>query len=215
MALTTYSELKTTIADFLNRDDLTSIIPTFITLAESQINRDIRHWRMEKRATSAVDSEYVSLPTDWIETISVHLQGGGTTPVNFASRDSIADKRAAGYDTAGRPEFYTHSDGALELYPTPADTYTLELLYASKIDALSDSNTSNWLLLDSPDAYLYGALVHSAPYLQEDGRANTWAQLYGAAVQAVNLSSERSRNSGTGLRLKVKGMGGSIRGIVR
>ena len=44
MALTNYSELKSSIADFLNRDDLTSVIPTFISLAEAQFARDLRHY---------------------------------------------------------------------------------------------------------------------------------------------------------------------------
>ena len=35
MALTNFTELKSSIADFLNRDDLTSVIPTFIALAEA------------------------------------------------------------------------------------------------------------------------------------------------------------------------------------
>ena len=48
MALDTYANLKTAIADFLNRDDLTSSIDDFIDLAEAQMNREVRHWDMEK-----------------------------------------------------------------------------------------------------------------------------------------------------------------------
>ena len=57
MALTNYSELKSSIADFLNRDDLTSVIPTFISLAEAQFARDLRHYKMENRATGTIDSQ--------------------------------------------------------------------------------------------------------------------------------------------------------------
>ena len=39
MTITTYATLKTAIADFLNRDDLTSVIPTFIALAEADMQR--------------------------------------------------------------------------------------------------------------------------------------------------------------------------------
>lgn len=211
MALTNYTELKSSIADFLNRDDLTSVIPTFIALAEAQMNRDIRHWKMEKRATAQVDTEYSKLPNDWLETIQAHLTGGGTYSLDLMSRKAIADKRMANNDTTGRPQFYAHADSSIELYPTPDASYTLELLYYGKIDALGDSTANNWLLLDAPDIYLYGALIHSAPYLQEDGRAATWAQLYGAAVQKLNEASERSRLSGSGLTLKVRGLGGSHR----
>jgi len=37
MALTTYTELKSSLADWLNRSDLTSVIPDFISLAEAQM----------------------------------------------------------------------------------------------------------------------------------------------------------------------------------
>ena len=69
------------------------------------------------------------------------------------------------------------------------------------------SNSDNWLLDDSPDVYLYGSLMHSAPYLQEDARITVWAQLYSAAVARLNESSDRSRHSGSGLKLKVRGLG--------
>jgi hypothetical protein len=39
MAISTYTDLKTSIASWLNRDDLTSVIPDFISLAEAGINR--------------------------------------------------------------------------------------------------------------------------------------------------------------------------------
>ena len=66
MALTNFSELKSSIADFLNRDDLTSVIPTFISLAEAQFARDLRHYKMENRATGTIDSQYMTKPSDWL-----------------------------------------------------------------------------------------------------------------------------------------------------
>jgi len=71
---------------------------------------------------------------------------------------------------------------------------------------LSDSATSNWLLSTAPDVYLYGALIHSAPYLAEDNRTAIFAQMYGAAVNQLTLQSETSKNSGAGLKLKIRGL---------
>jgi len=209
MALTTYTELKASIADFLNRDDLTTVIADFITLAESQINRDVRHWKMEARSSgqqSAAD-EYMQIPADWVETIRLHLTGTGTTVVNLISRDAMADKRARAENTSGTPVYYTHADGQFQLYPTPSAETDFELLYIQKLDVLSGSNADNWLLLEAPDVYLYGALLHSAPYLAEDERVAIWAQMYSASVTRLNEASESARFSGSGLRLKVRGLG--------
>jgi hypothetical protein len=207
MALSNYTELKASIADFLNRDDLTAVIPDFITLAESQLNRDVRHWKMEARSSGQQTGgdEYMQFPADWLETIRLHLTGTGTTVVNLVSRDSMADKRAGQEDTAGTPIMYTHADGQFQLYPTPSVDTDFELLYFQKIPSLS-SNSDNWLLLEAPDVYLYGALLHSAPYLAEDQRVAVWAQMYAASVQRLNESSEDARFSGSGLKLKVRGL---------
>tara|TARA_Y100000310_G_scaffold338385_1_gene427885 strand:- start:1612 stop:2241 length:630 start_codon:yes stop_codon:yes gene_type:complete len=209
MALTTYTELKASIADFLNRDDLTTVIPDFITLAEAQINRDVRHWKMEARSSGVQDAsdEYMQIPSDWIETIRLHLTGSGTSVVNLISRDAMADKRQGDEDVSGTPMYYTHADGQFQLYPTPSADTDFELLYYQKLDVLSGSNADNWLLLDSPDVYLYGALLHSAPYLAEDERVAIWAQMYSAAVTRLNEASESARYSGSGLRLKIRGLG--------
>lgn len=209
MAISNYSNLQTTIADFLNRDDLTATIPTFIQLAEAQMNRDIRHWQMEQRSTGqqSQGDKHMQLPSDWIETIRLHLTGNGTDPVELASLASIADKRAATDDLAGRPRFYAHVRGEFELYPTPDEDTDFELLYYAKIPALSESTTTNWLLDYAPDIYLYASLSHSAPYLAEDARIAVWAQMYSAAVSQLNAQSERVKNSGSGIRLNIRGLG--------
>jgi len=208
MALTTYTELKASIADFLNRDDLTSVIPDFITLAESQINRDVRHWKMEARSSGQQDpsDEYMQIPADWVETIRLHITGSGTSAINLISRDAMADKRQGDEDTSGTPMYYTHADGQFQLYPTPDATTDFELLYYQKIPSLS-SNADNWLLTEAPDVYLYGALLHSAPYLAEDERVAIWAQMYSASVARLNEASELARYSGSGLKLKIRGLG--------
>jgi hypothetical protein len=207
MALTNYTGLKASIADFLNRDDLTSVIPDFVALAEAQINRDIRHWKMEARTSGQQDpaDEYMQIPADWVETIRLHLTGTGTSVVNLVSRDAMADKRAAQENAAGTPRMYTHANGQFQLYPTPDATTNFELLYYQKIPSLI-TNTDNWLLLEAPDVYLYGALLHSAPYLAEDARLAVWAQLYSAAIQRLNQTSEDAMFSGSGLTLKVRGL---------
>lgn len=206
MALTNYSELKASIAEFLNRDDLTSIIPTFISLAEAQINRSVRHWRMENRAVATADEQYLSRPGDWVETVRMTVSADTVRTVDLVSRVALSDMRAQQLGATGVPRYYTNSENAFELYPTPDGDYEIETLYLQKIPALSDSNTTNWLLTDHPDVYLYGALVHSAPYLQDDQRAATWAQMYGAAVQAANMSSEKAKHSGSGLTPKIRGL---------
>ena len=209
MAITNYTDLQTTIADFLNRDDLTTVIPTFIQLAEADMNRQVRHWKMESRSTGTQDAgdQYMQIPSDWLETIRLHLTGSGTSALTLTSRAAMADIRAKNEDISTvKPYYYTHADGQFELYPTPTEATDFELLYYQKIPDLA-TNSTNWLLTDAPDVYLYGALLHSAPYLAEDARVAVWAQMYSAAVSNVNRAAEQARYSGSGMTLKVRGLG--------
>ncbi len=209
MAINTFTTLKTAVADFLNRDDLTSATENFIALAESQINRDIRHWKMETRSSGqqSAGDEYSQVPSDWMETIRFHITDNGTSPLNLISRAAMSDKRASKENATGTPTHYTHADGQFQLYPTPSAETNTELLYYAKTKALSSSNADNWLLLEAPDVYLYGTLLHSAPYLGEDERIAVWAQMYSAAVQQLNSASDKAKYSGSGLKLKIRGLG--------
>lgn len=204
MAITTYAELKTAVADFLNRDDLASTTETFISLAEANMQRKLRHWRMEKRSTAEIDTQYSAIPADFFEVIRFYVTSGDTKPLELISQAELLDRKRKNLNTSGSPSYYAITAGEIEVYPVPDGTYDTELYYYSRIPALSDSNTSNWVLEYFPDVYLYGALVHSAPYLKDDARMQTWVPLYQEAIDAINLESERSKFGGSGRRLKIR-----------
>ena len=201
MTIATYAQLQTAVADFLNREDLAAVVPTFIALAEAQIARDVRDWRMESRITFALNDGLEDLPVDWVETIRLGIDGEGEV-VQVGPSDMMALR--ADIQRQGPPFYFAHVAGKIEVFPVPdADAV---LVYRAKIPALSNDNTTNWLLTAAPDVYLYGSLIHSAPYLKDDPRIDVWAGLYASAVSAVNSASDRARHSGP-LKLKVKAYG--------
>ena len=203
MAITTYAELKSSIANWLNRDDLTSVIPDFISLAEAGINRDLRHYKMVNRVDATLDSRYVQVPDDWLETLRFSLTTDGTRPLEMASLDDMIRYRQSNSNASGTPKFYSHVGESIEVFPTPDSEYGMQLMYYQSIPDLTDANTYNWLIQDSPDVYLYGALVQAAPYLEDDARTQTWAALYSAALQSLQKASDDTRFAGSGLRMRV------------
>ncbi len=204
MPITTYAELKTNIADFLNRDDLASISSTFISLAEDDLNLRLRHWRQEKRSTAEIDTQYSAIPADMLEIIRFYTTSGDTRPLELISQAEMLDRKFRNLNTSGQPAYYALTAGEIEVYPVPDGTYTSELYYYSRIPALSDSNTSNWVLDYYSSAYLYGSLIHSAPYLKDDARIQVWAALYQSAIDAINAESEKAKFGGSGRRMKIR-----------
>lgn len=204
MAITTYDELKTAVADFLNRDDLSAAVPTFITLAEADMQRKVRHWRQEKRSTAEIDTQYSAIPADFLEIIRFYVTSSDTKPLELISQAELLDRKRRNLDTSGSPSYYALTAGEIEVYPVPDGTYDVELYYFSRVPALSASATTNWLLEYFPDVYLYGALMHSAPYLKDDARLQVWAALYQQGIDAINAASEKAKFGGSGRRMKIR-----------
>ena len=204
MAITTYAELQSNVTDFLNRDDLASVTPTFISLAEADMQRQVRHWRQEKRSTAELDTQYSAIPADFLEAIRFYITSGESRPLELISQFQLLDRKYRRANTSGEPAYYAITAGEIEIFPAPAGTYTAELYYNARIEPLSDSNTSNWMLEYFPDAYLYGSLIHSAPYLKDDARLQIWAALYQSAIDAINMSGEKAKFGGSGRRMKIR-----------
>jgi len=193
VSITTYSELKTAVANWINRDDLTTVIPDFISLAEARIARDLRHWKHGKRVTTDVDERYENLPNDFIEIRQIqHTAGGAISSISSVEMEKL---RGAS-DVAGKPKYTRLTADQIEFYPTPDTSYNISMLYYGRIPALSDAEPDNWLLRDAPDVFLYGALLQSAPYLVDDARVQVWAGLYQSGIEALNVENEKARVSG-------------------
>lgn len=201
MSISNYTELKSAIADWLLRTDLTSVIPTFISLAQAQINRDIRDHRMVTRATSSLDTEYFATPSDWLETIRYQINTSPVVTLEFVSPDQAAEEKIK-FNVAGKPLFYTHIGSEMQVVPAPDSAYTSELTYYAKIPALSDSNSTNWLLDYAPDVYLYASLMQASPYLDDDQRLGVWASLYEKAVGALKVQDQRARLGSSSLKMR-------------
>ena len=206
MALTTYAELKTSVGDWLNRSDLTTAIPDFISLAEAQIERNLRTRQMLSRATATIDTEYAAVPADFLETRTFKLNTNPPTPLQFETIDSMNDLSVI-YRTSTKPAYFTVVGGQFRFLPIPDTSYTGELTYYAKLSKLSTTNTTNWLLTAAPDVYLYGALMQAAPYLQDDARITTWASLYRTGLDELKTADDRSSSSGGALITRAKTLG--------
>jgi len=199
--ITDYSTLQSTIADYLNRSDLSSQIQTFIQFAEADLNTRLRCREMIVRAEVTSNQEYIDLPADWLEGINVHISDG-TSPLRYVTLDE-AD-RVNKQQTFTKPMFYSIMDGAMQIVPPQSADIDLVMVYYSKIPALSDAVTTNWLLTKAPDVYLYGALSHSAPFLMDDARMATFGQVYLARVQSLIDEASKSLHSGSPLIARAK-----------
>ena len=205
MSITTYAELQSSIADWLLRDDLTSVIPTFISLAEAKFNRRIRDYRMVKRATAEVDTAYFAIPSDWQENIRFQLNTSPITTLEYVTPDQAAEEKRL-YNSSGRPAFFTMIGDQFQIVPAPDSTYDAELTYYAKIPALSGSNTSNWLLEKAPDIYLYAALMEAAPYLDDDARVQVWGGMLEQSMNAIQIESDRAKTGSSSIRMRAKAM---------
>ena len=130
MALTTYTELKTSLADWLNRSDLTSVIPDFISLAEAQIERQLRTRQMIVRATAsfAAAAEYGTVPDDFLEAKAIKLNTNPVTNLTFQTIDAMDSLSNTTYLSSGKPLYFSVVGNQFRLLPIPDGEYRAGLL---------------------------------------------------------------------------------------
>lgn len=206
MAITTYTELKTAVADWLNRTDLTAVIPSFIALAESQFNQEerLRNQKSIVRATATFNAEYEALPGDYLEMLNLTNQT--TVPfqkVQFLSLNQWDDYKRD-FTTLQVPKYYTIVGNQLQLLPVPGSDIVAEMIYYAKIPSLSDTNPDNWLLTNHPEVYLYGTLIQAAPYLKDDDRIATWNAMLEKSLDNIHQADDRALYAGSVIKTRAR-----------
>jgi hypothetical protein len=191
MALANFTDLKTSVASWLHRTDLTAIIPDLITSAEARLNRALRLSQMETDAAlvGVPSSPFVALPS----TIQTPIALWITT---YSPRDKLTylQPQDLPYDTAqGYPSYWT-IDGSNIKFNRPVDlAYAITLRYYQRLQ-LSDAAPTNFLLTNNPDLYLYAVLMEASPYEANDERMGVWASKYSAALTEVLNNENRTKS---------------------
>ena len=202
MAISTYAELKTAVASWLNRDDLTAIIPDFITLCEARLNRVLRTRAMEglyTASTIAGQRDY-NLPASYLQMRALRLNTSPLTVLEYVSPE-IMDRVWAG-SSGGKPVAYTIKANELFLGPSPGAVYTMEMDYYRKFDSLSTIITTNDMLTDNPDVYLYGSLLEAEPFIKNDSRIQVWGTSFYKAITDIQDQDSKDRHSGSEMRIR-------------
>ena len=202
MALSTYAELKTGIANWLNRTDLTDeIADDFIKLTEADFNAKLRIRPMEQIDTITIDSETETVPTGFIAVRSFYiLLSSVKYPLEYITPHNLFEVK--GGSTTARPRAYTiESDNETETFrfgPSPDTSYTGYLSYYKAISALSVSNPSNWMLANHPAVYLYGSLYHAANFLGgiDQTQLGQWLQMYSTALERCENNDRQDSYGG-------------------
>ena len=201
MAISTYTELKTAVANWLDRDDLTDRIPEFISLAEARFNRLLRLRSMETKqtASTAGGQRNYALPTNYIQMRNFQLNTSPLIVLSYVTPE-IYDRLWGGSQT-GTPTFYTILANEISLGPIPASVTTMEMLFYKRFDYLTTSAPTNWLLTNAPDIYLYGTMMEAEPFIMNDERVALWATSLARSVQDLQEQDNKDRHSGSALRV--------------
>ena len=212
MSLSTYSEIKTGVANYLNRDDLTSSIPDFITLTENRLDRELRARvnLVRVETTTTADTAFYDLPSDLIELRNVTYETSSNNSYALSYLSPESGSREYGSVGSGAPRAYTNLGKNIQLFPTPDGAYTLGLSYFKKLVPLSDSVTTNDILNSFPDLYLFGSCLEGAIYLNDTDQTQRFMAIYQKAIDGVKAAEESARFSGTVMQMTVQGDPGSL-----
>ena len=199
--ITTYAELQTAVADWLNRPtdtELVAAIPTMIQLAEARFKRDPRVRKLQNSGAFNINADGDALPSDFMRLEALYYNGSEVFgPLEIVGPDLIGTLKARCGAGTGRPTHAAVVDDTLLYAPAPDATYAARLIYWRTIEALSASNTSNWLLEQHPDVYFWGTLAESAPYLKDDRRAQLWEAKREAAMNEIHVDTWNEQYGGT------------------
>lgn len=207
MALASYSDLKSSIENWLARSDLSGVADDFIDMFEAEFSRNMRLEDMltDTTLTTSSSTSTVNLPTNFLQMENLSFDSK-PRDITFITKKQMQQIRAGNQN--GRPTAYTITSSSTSggqkrvlFAPTPDGTYTLTATHYVKLPALSASNTSNWLLASNPDVYLYGCLKQATTFTSDTERKMEFKQAYEQAMRELDLSNEGNKAGGHGMRV--------------
>jgi hypothetical protein len=192
LALATYADLKSAVANWTKRSDLTPYLDDLIRIAELRIERELQTHDMETAFTLSTDTP--TIPTDFLSLKNAYVDITGTPAVTQASPDQIYQNRTLGSRINGVPKVMAQSGSEFIFWPTPASDYTIKGTYYAKPGTLSSAVYT--MFTNNPDLYLYATLAATAPFLKDDKRTMVWENEYQKVKSAITKDEEGYRFGG-------------------
>jgi hypothetical protein len=188
VSIGTYSELQTAVAGWLHRSDMTARIPEFIALAESKINRRLRVPGMEATlsATTITDG-VIPLPDAFASVKTLWIEGFEREPLKAQTLEYITARASLWI-----AKHYTRQGASLR-FDGVGDVAGV---YYERVPTLSDAAPENWLLSESPDLYLFGALGEAALHIKDEQRGALWQQRFEVLIDELNAAAVRDAYAG-------------------
>lgn len=197
MPIANYTDLKASVARWINRPDLTDEIPNFIQSAESQIALDLRLRQQLSIAQliTSVGFNGLVLPDDFLEFDSVSVDGNQLSQISFGELLRLKASGIARHYAIGGNEL---------LLSVPATTnYPVDITYFARFPAL-EVEPVNGLLLNHSDVYLFGSLMWAFRYVMNEAMAAGWQGQYLALVKRLMAADEKAKWSGSALRMRTR-----------
>lgn len=190
MAISNYDELKTAMADWSHRTDLTAKMGDFITLAESRINRTLNfnQQELETSLTATIGSRFIALPSGFIAPIDLWL-------TYYLPRERLRflpPEQMPIQVSAGEPDFWTIDGSNIALDSEADKLFTFDFRYTSLL-TLSDVSPTNWLLTNHPDVYLQAGLMELAAFIRDNELLGLAKGAFDLALMEVNEKEHRSK----------------------
>ena len=181
----TYATLQADVATYLHRSDLSDVMPSLVARAEASLFRELQIKGEEVSVSDVTVGGYALLPADFGAVSKLAITYAGSTRLLDYSNLAVIPSSA---DPA--PSKYRLENGKLRIYGT-SDGQAYTLYYLPTIAPLSDSNTSNWLLDNAADLYLYAVALEGAKHIRDDGETQKLAAMVPPLLDSVRRLAER------------------------
>lgn len=187
-----YNRLKAEVTKFAMRGGDTEYedtVPTFISLGESALNRELplRVMEVDAPLTGTTGSRFIPLPADFVEPFALHLTTYGEPR---CVRPGVAGQMEV-RSSNSEPTEWAINGTNIELN-APCDQNHSFIFRYRKSFALSDAEPTNWLLTHYPDAYLAAALVWGGVFMRDTAEAAPWKAILDDAIAKIGWLEARS-----------------------
>ena len=193
MALATYDDLKTAVANWSHRNDLLPVMDDLVLSAEAYIFQHVRARSMETALSATVVGITAAVPSDYLGMRHAYMTiGGRRYTVETTTPDYIGKKYPA--SQSGIPAYAAVDRGSFVFGPSPSNGQVLEGTYYAKPAALASA--VNAIFTECAPLYLFATLAELEPYTENDARVPLWIAKRDELIRGVNGNSDRARFSG-------------------